>query len=65
MVFPISFPFLPILVTYFVIGTENVLQKFSVFSPRQLNSLSNSFACSLWSSDNPSSIHCEKLQEYP
>ena len=34
------------------------------FSPRQFNSPSNSFASSVKSNDNHSSIHCEKLQEF-
>ena len=36
MVFVNSFPFLPILVTSFSIGTEKVIY-FSVFSPKQIN----------------------------
>ena len=44
MVF-VSFPFLSILLTSFVIGTEKILY-FPVFSPKELNSPSNSFASS-------------------
>ena len=41
MVFMISFPFLSILINSFSIGTEKVMY-FSVFSPKQVNSPSNS-----------------------
>ena len=45
MAFVISFPFLSMLLTSFVIGTEKVLH-FLVFSPGQLNSPSNYFTSS-------------------
>ena len=45
MVFEISFPFLQILVTSFFVGTQKALW-LSEFSPRQLNSSSNSFGSS-------------------
>ena len=43
MAFVVSSPLLSILVTPFCIGTETVMH-FSVFSPKQVNRFSNSFA---------------------
>ena len=60
----ISSPFLPAPLTSFAIGTDKVLY-FSVFSPKQLNSSSNSFASSFMKkNDNHSLIRCVKPKEF-